>query len=87
MLHTESQGHQVLRRRFLKGFFYIWAWGPPWLCDQDHYNKLSFPRPTESTYEIQVQLAQWFQRIRCLKLLKDDGWADAGVIAILLAHP
>ena len=61
------------RRRFLKGFYHIWAWRPSWSCDQDHLNKLSFPHPKESPYEISVQLAQWFQRRRCLKMLTDDG--------------
>ena len=40
-------------------------------CDQDHWNKVSFPHPKESLYEIWVQLAQWFQRRRCLKMLTD----------------
>ena len=34
--------------------YHIWAWWPPWLCDQDHLNKLSFRRPEESPYEILV---------------------------------
>ena len=40
------------RRRFLKGFYHIWAWRPSWSCDQEHLNKLLFPRPKESPYEI-----------------------------------
>ena len=40
------------RRRFLKGFYHIWAWRPSWSCDQGHLNKLSFPYPKESPYEI-----------------------------------
>ena len=79
------------RKRFLKGFYHIWAWRPSWSCDQDHLNKLSFPRPRESPYEIWVQLTQWFQRRRCLKMLTDgrtdDGRTDGGVTGILLAHP
>ena len=74
------------RRRFLKGFYHIWAWRPSWSCDQDHLNKLSFPHPKESPYEISVQLAQLFQRRRYLKMLTDDGRTDAGVIGILIAH-
>ena len=74
------------RRRFLKGFYHIWAWRPSWSCDQDHLNKLSFPHPKESPYEIWVQLAQWFQRRRCLKMLTDGRTTDAGVIGILIAH-
>ena len=31
------------RRRFLKGFYHIWAWLPYWSCDQHHFNKFSFP--------------------------------------------
>ena len=56
--------------RFLKGFYHIWAWRPSWSCDQDHLNKLWFPHPKKSPYEIWVQLAQWSQR-RCLKMLTD----------------
>ena len=75
------------RRRFLKGFYHIWAWRPSRSCDQDHLNKLLFPHPKESPYEIWVQLAPWFQRRRCLKMLTDDGrTTDAGVIGILIAH-
>ena len=59
------------RRRFLKGFYHIWAWRPSWSCDQDSLNKLSFPHPKESPYEIWAQLAQWFQRRRSLKMLTD----------------
>ena len=46
------------------------------------------PHPKESPYEIWVQLAQWFQRRRCLKMLTDDGrqTTDAGVTGILIAH-
>ena len=64
------------RRRFLKGFYHIWAWRPSWPSDQDHLNKLLFPRPKESPYEILVQLAQWFQRRRCLKMLTDGQTMD-----------
>ena len=31
-------------RRFLKGFYRIWAWRPSWSCDQDLLNKLLFTR-------------------------------------------
>ena len=59
--NTPNATYQVARssafwfwRRFLKGFYHIWAWRPSWSCDQDHLNKLSFPRPKESPYEIWV---------------------------------
>ena len=75
-----------LRRRFLNGFYHIWAWRPSWSCDQEHLNKLSFHHPKESPYEIWVQLTQWFQRRRCLKMLTDGRRTDAGVTGILIAH-
>ena len=31
------------RRRFLKGFYHIWAWRTSWSCDQHHVYKFSFP--------------------------------------------
>ena len=37
--------------------------------------------------KFELKLAQWYQRRRCLKMLTDAGWTDAGVIGILLAHP
>ena len=84
MPHNPNATYQVQRssafwfwrRRFLKGFYHIWAWRPSWKCDQDHLNKLLFPRPKESPYEIWVQLAQWFQRRRCLKMLTDGRRTD-----------
>ena len=36
------------------------------------------PHPKESPYGIWVQLAQWFQRRRCLKMLTDDGRTTDG---------
>ena len=65
------------RRRFLKGFYHIWAWRPSWSCDPDAPNKLSFPRPMETPHEIWLRLAQLFWRRRSLKMVDgqrtDDG--------------
>ena len=30
------------RRRFLKAFYYIWAWRPSWSCDQHHVIRFLF---------------------------------------------
>ena len=35
--------HRFRRRRFLKGFYHIWAWWPSWSCDQQHVHGFSFP--------------------------------------------
>ena len=59
-------------RRFLKGFYRIWAWRPSWSCDPDAPNKLSFPRSMEAPHEIWLRLAQRFWRRRSLKMV--DGW-------------
>ena len=72
MLHIKFQGHRPFlfrRRRFFKGFYHIWAWRPSWSYDLDHLNKLSFPHPKEAPFKIWLQLALWFQRRRCLKML------------------
>ena len=44
--------------------------------------KSVFLSPKESLYEMCVQLPQWFQRRRFLKMMMDDrqGTMDAGVI-------
>ena len=55
MLHTKFHGNRLLvpRRRFLKGFYRIWAWRPSWSCDPDAPNKLSFPLHKDgSTYNL-----------------------------------
>ena len=61
------------RRRFLKGFYHIWAWRPSWSCDPDAANKLSFPLPKEAPHKIWLWLAKRYQRRRCLKLWTTDG--------------
>ena len=69
------------RRRFLKGFYHIWAWQPSWSSDQDAVNKLSFPLPKEAPHKIWLWSARRFQRRRCLKLwttTDNDGQTDAG---------
>ena len=42
----------------------------------------TFPHPKACLYEIQVQLAQWFQR--CLKMSKDGHWYTISSSTILL---
>ena len=71
LLHTKFQGHQPFGfgEDFLRFLQYIWAWRPSWSCDQDRLNNLSFPHLMEALYEIWLQLAQWFQRRRCMKML------------------
>ena len=66
------------RRRFLSGFYHIWAWRPSWSCDQDPANKLSFPLPKDAPHKIWLSSAKRFQRTRCLKLWTTDGRTDDG---------
>ena len=69
------------RRRFLKGFYHIWAWRPSWSCDPDPANKLLFPHPIEAPCEIWLWLAQRFWRRSCLKSVDGrmtDGRTDDG---------
>ena len=94
MLHTKSKGHRLSGsgEEDFKGlvfFFSYMACQPSWSCNQVHLNKLWFPHPKESPYEIWIQLSQWFQRRRCLKMLKGDGRTDDGRrrTGIRLAHP
>ena len=52
MLHTKLHGNQSTgscQRRFLKGFYNIWAWRPSRSCDPDVANKLLFSLPIDST--------------------------------------
>ena len=46
------------KRRFLKGFYHIWAWRPSWSCDRHHVNKFSFPCTWKLSYKIWFRMAQ-----------------------------
>ena len=50
--------HRFQRRRFLKGFYHIWAWWPSWSCDQHHVHVFSFPFTWKHTYKIWLKMAQ-----------------------------
>ena len=43
------------RRRILKDFYHIWAWRPPWPCDQHHVIRIYFLVP-ESFHKKLVQI-------------------------------
>ena len=72
--------------KFLKSFYHIWAWQPPWSCDQDYLFKLSFPHPKESPYE-NFEF-KWSSGFTEEKMLNSNvlSWMDDSVIGILLAH-
>ena len=57
------------RRRFLKGFYYIWEWRPSLSCDQNILYKFWLTYHKESSHEIWVQLGQWFVRKLCFNIL------------------
>ena len=46
-----KSAHRFWRRRFLKGFYHIWAWRPSWSCDSHATNKISFPLPKEGPHQ------------------------------------
>ena len=69
--------HRFWRRRFLKGFYQIWAWRPSWSCDLDFLYTHWFPLPIDASYKIWLWLAKRFQRRRSLKLWT-DGRTDGG---------
>ena len=64
------------KRKFLKGFYHIRVWRPPWSCDPDPLNKVLSCHPTEAPYEIWLWLAQWFLTRRCLKMVDNEGRTD-----------
>ena len=57
------------RRRFLKGFYHIWAWRPSWSCDLDYLYTHWLPIPIDASHKIWLCLAKWFQRRRCLNIM------------------
>ena len=70
MLYTKFSSHRPFGsgEDFLKFLPYM-GMVASWSCDQDRLNKFPFPRPKEAPYESWLKSAQWFQRIRCLKML------------------
>ena len=55
MLHTKSQGHRPgSEEEVLKGFLPYMDVTAILVMWQDHLNKVSYPRPKESPYEILV---------------------------------
>ena len=45
MLHTKFRGNRPAgsgEEDFLKGFYHIWAWRPPWSCDQHQVTRFHF---------------------------------------------
>ena len=56
-------------------FYYIWAWRPTWSGVENHLNKLLFPHPKESSFEIEFNWPSVFRG--CLKMLT-NGWTPDG---------
>ena len=55
MLHAKIRGNGTIgsgEKRFLKGFYHLWAWWPSWSSDPDTMNKISFPLPKEAPHKI-----------------------------------
>ena len=63
----KPKASSVLEKKIFKGFYHIWAWGPFWSMNCDHFSNLLFPLPKEAPYEIWAKLAQRLQRRSCLK--------------------
>ena len=57
------------RRRFLKGFYHIWAWLSSWSCDLNILYTFLLIYHKESSHEICVKLGQWFVRKLCFDIL------------------
>ena len=80
MLHTKFRGNRPAgsEEEDFEGFFHIWAWRPPWSCDPDATNKLSFYLPKEAPQKNWLGLAQRFRRRRCLNIVNDGRTPDHG---------
>ena len=63
-------------RKFLKGFYHIWAWRQSWSCHQDHLNKLSFSYPKESRYETLSSIGPVVSEEKMFEIV--DGRTDDG---------
>ena len=57
MLHTKFRENWPAgsgERKFLSGFYHIWAWRPSWSCDLDFAIKLSSPLPMDAPHKISL---------------------------------
>ena len=81
MLHTKFKviGFFMSREEDFFKVFTIHVWRPSWSCDLDRLNKLLFPKSKEAPNGIMLQLAQWFQGRRCLKMLPYIHTDDRGL--------
>ena len=61
--------HRFWRRRFLKGFYHIWALRPSWSCDLDFLYTHWLPLPIDVSHKIWLWLAKRFQRRWCLNIM------------------
>ena len=63
--------HRFWRRRFLKGFYHIWALRPSWSwsCDLDYLYIQWLPLPIDASHKIWLWLANRFQRRWCLNIM------------------
>ena len=44
--------HRFWRRRFLKGFYHIWAWRPSWSYELDYLYTYWIPHPIDASHKI-----------------------------------
>ena len=72
MLHAKFQNHRTSGsgEEDFKGFYNIWAWWLPCLCDLNHLYKIWLPHPKDAPHKIWLSLAKRFQR-RSLKMVDD----------------
>ena len=78
MLHTWKSARRFWRRRFLKGFYHIWAWRPSWSCDLDAANKISFPLPKEAPHKILALIGPAVSEKKLFEIVNDGRRTDAG---------
>ena len=69
MPNPKAIGLLVLEEKMLMGFYHIWMWQPSWTCDQNSMKIVLLTYHKESSYEIRVQLAEWFLRKQCFNIL------------------
>ena len=69
-------GLPVLDKKFLKGFYHIWAWWSYWSYDQDSMNKLSLSLPIEAPNK--TLIGQAVSEKKIFEIVDDDGRTDDG---------
>ena len=73
--------HKFWKRRFLKGFYHIWAWLPSWSCDPNSANKFWFPLSIGGFTQNLALIGQAISEKKRFEIVEDGGTDEGYAVA------